>query len=148
MYLRNECVCETTSSFSNSDVEFIMADVISCSKGHIQVAIVYKAPRCKLQDFKEIMMTQLLPKLDLKHSNIAIFGDLNISLLNGNVDFLNFMERTFGCKQIVINATTNFGSMLDLAFIKVFSKSQVQTDVFEAYWSDHNVVYAAIDLSH
>jgi hypothetical protein len=125
-----------------------MADIISCSKGHIQVAIVYKAPRCKLQDLKEIMMSQLLPKLDLKHSNIAIFGDFNINLLNGNVDFLNFMERTFGCKQIVSKVTTNYGSMLDLAFIKVCSKSQVQIDVLEAYWSDHNVVYVAIDISH
>jgi hypothetical protein len=35
--------------------------------------------------------------------------------------------------------------MLDLAFIKVFSKSQVQTDVLEAYWSNHNAVYGAID---
>jgi hypothetical protein len=39
-------------------------------------------------------------------------------------------------------------ALLDLAFIKVCSKSQFQTDVLEAYWSDHNVVYAAIDLSH
>jgi hypothetical protein len=75
-------------------------------------------------------------------------GDFNINLLNGNVDFLNFMERTFGCKQIVSKVTTNYGSMLDLAFIEVCSKSQVQTDVLEAYWSDHNVVYVVIDLSH
>jgi hypothetical protein len=38
---------------------------------------------------------------------------------------------------IVSKVTTNYGSMLDLAFIKVCSKSQVQTDVLEAYWSDH-----------
>jgi hypothetical protein len=66
---------------------------------------------CKLQDLKEIMMSQLLPKLDLKHSNIAIFGDFNINLLNGNVDFLNFMEITFGCKQIVSKITSNYGSV-------------------------------------
>ena len=124
LYLGNDCVCETTSSFSNSDVEFIMADVISCSKGHIQVAIVYKEPRCKLQDLKEIMMSQLLPKLDLKHSNIAIFGDFNINLLNGNVDFLNFMERTFGCKGGAISIKTHYiRKKKELAILQIASLS-------------------------
>jgi hypothetical protein len=54
----------------------------------------------------------------------------------------------YNASPCVSKVTTNYGSMLDLAFIKVCSKSQVQTDVLEAYWSDHNVVYVVIDLSH
>lgn len=43
--------------------------------------------------------------------------------------------------------TANYGSMLDLLFIKVNSQVHIETYVAEAYWSDHKVVYAAVDFS-
>ena len=55
-----------------------MADVISCSKGHIQVAIVYKAPRCKLQDLKEIMMSQYKNALYKKELAILQIASLSV----------------------------------------------------------------------
>lgn len=57
------------------------------------------------------------------------------------------MEEIFSCRQVVSKVTTNYGSMLDLIFIKVNSDVHVATDVAEAYWSDHKVVYAAVDFS-
>lgn len=58
------------------------------------------------------------------------------------------MTETFGCQQVITKVTTNYGSMLDLVFLKVFSDAQVHTDVLETYWSDHKRVYAAVDLDN
>lgn len=57
------------------------------------------------------------------------------------------MEETFSCRQVVSKVTGNYGSMLDLIFIQVNSEVHIETDVAEAYWSDHKVVYAAVDFS-
>lgn len=94
-------------------------------------------------------MSKLLPFLNVRHSNIMIMGDFNFDLQTGNDNFFKFMEETFSCRQDVSKVTGNYGSMLDLIFIKVNSEVHIETDVHvaEAYWSDHKVVYAAVDFS-
>jgi hypothetical protein len=56
------------------------------------------------------------------------------------------MEDKFKCKQVVSEVTTNYESLLDLLFVKVNSDVNIETDVVEAYWSDHKIVYTAVDL--
>ena len=56
------------------------------------------------------------------------------------------MENTFNCKQLISQQTTNYGSILDLVFLKLSPRTTVTTGVLEAYWSDHKVIYAAVDL--
>jgi hypothetical protein len=65
-------------------------------------------------------------------------------LLVGHGDFLSFMESGLNCKQIVTKATHDSGSKLDLIFTNM---SPCETDVIEAYWSDHQIVYCAFDMS-
>ena len=48
-----------------------MADITSV-KGHMQIVIVYKAPQCKFQELKDVLISKLLPVLNIKHSNILI----------------------------------------------------------------------------
>ena len=74
-------------------------------------------------------------------------GDFNFDLQKGNASFLQFMEETFLCKEIVKTVTTDYRTILDLFFVKVNPDVLVKSDVLEAYWSDHNVVYAAMNLS-
>ena len=57
------------------------------------------------------------------------------------------MQETFLCKQIITKVTTDYNTILDLFFLNIKPSVQVESDVFEAYWSNRNVVYAALDLS-
>jgi hypothetical protein len=45
-----------------------------------------------------------------------------------------------------LKKTTRYGSILDLAFVKVNPDVTISSDVLEAYWSDHRIIYAALDL--
>ncbi|CAC5416140.1 unnamed protein product [Mytilus coruscus] len=53
LYYRTDCVLHNTLTYSTPTLEFIIADIISSSKGLFQVVFVYKAPNCKLQQLKE-----------------------------------------------------------------------------------------------
>ena len=78
---------------------------------------------------------------------MIIMGDFNYDLLKGNTNFLQYMEETFTCKQIVSKVTTDYGSLIDLVFCKTVQARHIETDVLEAYWSDHKIVYVAIDMN-
>lgn len=54
------------------------------------------------------------------------------------------MQEHFKCRQIVSKVTTKYDSLLDLAFIKVNDDVPIETDVVDAYWSDHKVIYVAV----
>lgn len=72
-------------------------------------------------------------------------GDFNLDLSTGQyADFLNFMKETFGCVQIINKVTTKNKTQLDLVFTNF---TDLQTDVLEAYWSDHNMIYCAADMT-
>ena len=145
VYVREGFVVDELSVFSTPDLEYIMADIISC-KGHIQVVFLYKAPNCKFIDFKEELLSNLVPVLNMQASNIMIMGDFNFDITGEQTKFLDFMEKTFLCKQIILKKTTRYGSILDLAFVKVNPDVTISSDVLEAYWSDHRIIYAALDL--
>lgn len=146
LYVRNTVAVLEIKEFSCSNLEFIAADTIG-TKGHMQVVIMYKSPQCTLQQFKDVCIKELLPFLNVKQSNLVIMGDFNFDLQKGNASFLQFMEETFLCKEIVKTVTTDYRTILDLFFVKVNPDVLVKSDVLEAYWSDHNVVYAAMNLS-
>ena len=145
LYVKNDFIIEDVVKFSSPEVEFIMADITS-GRGHMQTVVLYKTPDCGLEHLKEVLISKLLPTLDIRHSNILIMGDFNLDIQTGNDNFLRFMEDKFRCKQVVSKVTTNYGSLLDLIFVKVNSDVDIETDVVEAYWSDHKIVYTAVDL--
>ena len=144
VYIKNGILVDNVSVFSSSNVEYVSADIMS-DKGHIQIVYVYKAPACRFADFKETLLLNLLPQLNVR-DNILIMGDFNFDLTVENTNFLRFMENTFKCKQFIAQKTTQYGSILDLAFLNVNPNALITTGVLEAYWSDHKVIYAAVDL--
>ena len=113
LHVRSEFIVEKVIKYSSPLVEFIMADITS-TKGHMQTVVLYKAPQCRLQDLKDVLVSKLLPTLDIGRSNIMIMGDFNLDILSGNDNFLKFMEDKFRCKTDCIKVTTNYGSALDL----------------------------------
>ena len=80
------------------------------------------------------------PEIDLD-AKLVILGNFNIKIDSGNTEFLEFMETLLRTMQQIKQCTTDSGSILDL----IFSNCEAFCDVVEAYWTDHKLVYCAID---
>lgn len=122
-------------------MEFISANVHISQSRDVQVIVIYKYPSCSLGNFKQYVDMHLKPLID-NQKDFLLLGDFNSDLFAGHFDFLMFLEKCFQCKQIVTKATHDTGSQLDLIFTNI---SPCVTDVIEAYWSDHKMIYCAFE---
>ena len=120
--------------------EFIFAGIYSIQRGHVQVVVLYKYPKSSQTDFRKDIHHHLRPVIDL-NVRLVILGDFNIQIDCVNTEFVKFMETSFRCRQKIKQSTTDSGSILDL----IFSNCEAFCDVVEAYWTDHKLVYCAID---
>ena len=120
--------------------EFLFAGIYSIQRGYVQVVMLYKYPRSSQTDFRKDIHHHLRPVIDL-NVRLVILGDFNIQIDCVNTEFVKFMETSFLCRQQIKQCTTDSGSILDL----IFSNCEAFCDVVEAYWTDHKLVYCAID---
>ena len=120
--------------------EFIFAGIYSIQRGYVQVVVLYKYPKSSQTDFRKDIHHHLRPVIDL-NVRLVILGDFNIQIDCVNTEFVKFMETSFRCRQKIKQSTTDSGSILDL----IFSNCEAFCDVVEAYWTDHKLVYCAID---
>ena len=120
--------------------EFIFAGINSIQRGYVQVVVLYKFPKSSQTDFRKDIDCHLRPVIDLK-VRLVILGDFNIQIDCTNTEFVKFMETSFRCRQQIKQGTTDSGSILDL----IFSNCEAFCDVVEAYWTDHKLIYCAID---
>ena len=120
--------------------EFLFASIYSIQRECVQVVVLYKYPRSSQTDFRKDIHHHLRPVIDL-NVRLVILGDFNIQIDCVNTDFVKFMETSFRCRQQIKQSTTDTGSILDL----IFSNCEALCDVVEAYWTDHKLVYCAID---
>ena len=120
--------------------EFIFAAIYNIQRGYVQVVVLYKYPRSSQTDFRKDIHHHLRPVINL-NVRLVILGDFNIQIDCVNTEFVKFMETSFRCRQQIKQSTTDSGSILDL----IFSNCESFCDVVEAYWTDHKLVYCAID---
>ena len=120
--------------------EFIFAGIYSIQRGYVQVVVLYKYPKTSQTDFRKDIHHHLRPVVYL-NVRLVILGDFNIKIDCVNTEFVKFMETSFRCRQQIKQSTTDSGSILDL----IFSNCEAFCDVVEAYWTDHKLVYCAID---
>ena len=120
--------------------EFIFAGIYSIQRGYVQVVVLYKYPKSSQTDFRKDIHHHLRPVIDL-NVRLVILGDFNIQIDCVNTEFVKFMETSFRCRQQIKQSTTDSGSILDL----IFSNCEAFCDVVEAYWTDHKLVYCALD---
>ena len=121
-----------------SSFEFIAASLVSGQKGYFQVAILYKYPKSSQSTFKKDISCHLRPLIDLK-AKFVLLGDFNISVDSSHC--IDYIERLFSCKQHIQQSTHDSGSVLDL----VFSNCNGFCDIIDAYWTDHKLIYCAIE---
>ncbi|XP_062599574.1 uncharacterized protein LOC134261132 [Saccostrea cucullata] len=141
LYVKNVYNTTCISKLNTGSMEFIMVNIHVNQSRVVQVVVIYKYPSCSFGEFKQDMNVHIKPLID-EQKDLVFLGDFNFDLFAGHTDFLNFMERGFSCKQIVRKTTHDSGSKLDLIFTNI---SPCETDVIEAYWSDHKMVYCAFD---
>ena len=120
--------------------EFIFAGIYSIQRGYVQVVVLYKFPKSSQTDFRKDIDWHLRPVIDL-NVRLVILGDFNIQIDCTNTEFVKFMETSFRSRQQIKQGTTDSGSILDL----IFSNCEAFCDVVEAYWTDHKLIYCAID---
>ena len=120
--------------------EFIFAGIYSIQRGYVQVVVLYKFPKSSQTDFRKDIDCHLRPVIDL-NVRLVILGDFNIQIDCTNTEFVKFMETSFRSRQQIKQGTTDSGSILDL----IFSNCEAFCDVVEAYWTDHKLIYCAID---
>ena len=105
------------------------------------MVVLYKYPRGSQTDFRKDNLHHLRPVIDL-NVRLFILGDFNIQIDCANTESVKFMETSFRCRQQIKQSTSDSGSILDLIFLNC----EAFCDVVGAYWTDHKLVYCAIDI--
>ena len=146
VFLKNGCLLQRQLPYSTPTLEFLLVEIIVPNKGLFQVVFVYRASECSLKDLKTAFLYDLAPTLDLQHSNLIIMGDFNFDLLSGHDNFLNFMLDTFMCSQILTKPTRLYTTLLDHIFLNIDKIFHYETDILDAYWSDHQIIYVTVQL--
>ena len=140
LYVKEYLQIQKVVKMQCKSFEFIFTGTFSIQRGYVQVVVLYKYPKSSQTDFREDIHCHLRPVIDL-NDKLVILGDFNIQINGTSTGFVDFVETLFGCMQQIKQFTTDSGSVLDL----IFSNSEGFCDVIEAYWSDHKLIYCAID---
>ena len=139
LYVKEYLCIQKVVKLQCKSFEFILADISNVQRSYVQVVVLYKYPKSSQTDFREDILCHLKPVIDL-NVKLVILGDFNVQVDDASNGFVDFVETLFGCMQQINQCTTDSGSMLDL----IFSNSEGYSDVIEAYWSDHKLIYCAL----
>lgn len=142
LYVKEDHLMTCISKFSNTLLEFIIALIHFRDLGEVKIVVLYKFPACSFKEFEREVMLHLKPFVDTE-KKLIILGDFNFDLFTGHKEFLNFMNLNLKCTQLVKKVTHESGSQLDLIFTNF---PHCETDVIEAYWSDHKMIYCTYTL--
>ena len=74
-------------------------------------------------------------------AKLVIIGDFNVPVNDAQPPFVHFIETLFISHKCIQQPTTDSGSVLDL----VFANCDAFSDATEAYWTDHKLIYCALD---
>ena len=140
LYVKEHFAIQEVTKHHSQFCEFISAKLHSKRKGLLQVVVFNKYPKCSQADLKKDIINVLKPLVG-SDGKIVIMGDFNVPVNDAVSPFVCFMETLFGCSQHICQPTTDHGSLLDL----IFANCDTFCDVIEAYWTDHKLIYCALD---
>lgn len=124
--------------FLCENVDSVLVCVTHNGKMH-QIVFLYCSPQgtslCKLCN----ILNQLLGILEMDKP-IIIMGDTNVDFNNQNT-LSKFMDLK-NIRQLVQNATTDYGTCLDHLYTNMMSTDQISSATLESYYSDHKPIVA------
>ena len=140
LYIKDYFQIQKIEKFHSDTCEFVFVTLYSNVKGCFQLVYLYKFPKSLQTNLRKDIQHHLTPLVDM-HTKIVIIGDFNIHANDNASNFVDFMKKQFKCEQHINQSTTDSGSVIDL----IFTNCPASTGVIEAYWSDHKLVYCALD---
>ena len=140
LYIKDYFEIQRIEKFHSDICEFMFVTMYSNMKRCFQVVYFYKFPKSTQINLRNDIQHHLIPLVDM-HTKLVIIGDFNIDAKDSASSFVDFMIKQFKCEQHINQSTTDSGSVIDL----IFTNCPASSDVIEAYWSDHKLVYCALD---
>jgi hypothetical protein len=132
--------CEVTMILPFSSLLFEYSMICLNRPRNLQIVTIYKSPACDNMTFRDKMLTELLPHIDMALPFIIV-GDFNFNLFEQQETFLTLMDNSFHCQQYINQATTTSGSLLD----SVFANFEISScDAVYCAWSDHKTITVVV----
>ena len=108
----------------------------------VQLVGIYVSPHCKYSQvqhkFDDFMR-------DTDTCTMIVVGDFNMKSITTldegyNRKLEQHLKKRFNLKQVILEETSNYASVLDLCF----TNADVQTSVMWNFWSDHRILSVAL----
>ncbi|XP_048834537.1 uncharacterized protein LOC125709770 [Brienomyrus brachyistius] len=133
VYYKEHTNCTVT------DVQCVNIECVQFSVGLLRttVFVIYRPPSYNLAIFQKNLM-QLITRLDSVEGGKIIMGDFNENLLAVST-IANFMEE-HGYTQLVEEATTRKGTLIDHVYVKDIVTNSISVSVMPTYFSHHECV--------
>ncbi|XP_063048589.1 uncharacterized protein LOC134442280 [Engraulis encrasicolus] len=121
---------------------------VECSISHfldknVIIAAVYRPPKYALKLFMQ-NLNKIIEYLSSVTSNIIFMGDFNENIFKTK-SLLTYMAQR-GFQQIVSNATTDTGSLLDHIYVKTHLANCVSASIMPLYFSDHQGIVCSLNM--
>ena len=113
-----------------------------CALPDIVFLSIYKPPSVGIKD-----LCKALSSIHTKHlhaQTAVVLGDFNVDWMSSSTDKITLQKllvHELGYKQVIDGPTTDYGSTLDLVFIKDTSTKPIFSGIREVYYSDHKMVW-------
>ncbi|XP_072565310.1 uncharacterized protein [Paramormyrops kingsleyae] len=131
--------CKEHTNCTVTDVQCVNIEFVQFSVGLLRttVLVLYRPPSYNLTIFQKNLM-QLITWLDSVEGGKIIMGDFNENLLQVST-IANFMEE-HGYTQLVKEATTGKGTLIDHVYVKDIVTNSISVSVMPTYFSHHECV--------
>ena len=131
----------STVTFVCNGIESVVTCLCVADK-RLQVAVVYRSPSVPMRQLVQLM-TRLLQHVSATGVPTVILGDFNDDTLCDHYSELQALMVSRGYVQLVNEPTTDRATLIDHVY---FSSRQVQVNVRDVYYSDHDAVYCSVPL--
>ena len=115
---------------------------ITLAGGRLHICYVYKPPK---QKYKRWLKNLHVVLEQLGDGAVCILGDMNENLLDKESPKPIHDDLTgHGFCQHVVDATTDYGSLLDHMYTRNVPSKAVTTEILDCYYSDHDIMTSVI----
>ena len=142
MYIKKDWIMENIQLYQTANIE-IMTCIFHLNRyQRIIVAGVYKPPKTNYSALQQEISTFM--ETVSVNTQVVLMGDFNINILDTkNARFVTKMEQTYHFKQIVSQASTWAGTLIDLIFTNVSTASAY---ALTTTWSPHHLICVHIPM--
>ncbi|XP_063435688.1 uncharacterized protein LOC134716608 [Mytilus trossulus] len=117
--------------------------IFKVPKMNVVIATIYRTQKYQIELFLRNVHA-LLSELVQLSSSIIVLGDFNQDIIKGGRSIQDFMA-SFGFEQLVQEATTEGGTLIDHVYIK--SCEKVQVSVIPTYYSYHDAISVILEIN-